>query len=122
MHIIRGETLSLVFEPITDMLDRSVVGYEGLCRYISRNINVEAFVNSLSAREHLDILSLQLQKYQKWVEQHPELYQGRCLFLHINQEILFEADFPTLFVPYQRYYPINLVLGSQRPLWQCRAQ
>lgn len=116
MHIIRGEVFSLVFEPIVDMLNSVVVGYEGLCRCKNLDINAETFFKSLSVREHLDLLSLQLQKYQKWVEQHPEFYQGRALFLNVNQELLFEADFPTLFVPYHRYYPINLELEPQDSL------
>ncbi|MEG0007341.1 MAG: hypothetical protein RR721_08455 [Aeromonas sp.] len=112
MYIIRGEIISLAFEPIVGMLNNDVAGYVGLCRCANRNVNVEELFKRLSVREHLDIITLQLQKYQKWVKQHPELYQGRCLVLKVNQESLLDADFPTLFVPYHRYYPICLVLEA----------
>lgn len=116
MHHVRGETFSLVFEPIVDMTSDKIVGYEGLCRCSNSNVSAEIFFKTLSIKEHLDLLSRQLQKYQKWVEQHPEIYHERTLFLNINQELLLEADFPTFFLPYCRHYPINLELEPLRPL------
>lgn len=116
MHDIRGERFFLVFEPIVDMLNNEVIGYEGLCRSELGNVNPETFFKTLSINEHFDLLSKQLQKYQKWVEQHPEIYQGRRLFLNINQELLVEDDLLALFIPYYRHYPISLELEPQYPL------
>ncbi|WP_409011838.1 EAL domain-containing protein [Aeromonas salmonicida] len=116
MHHIRGETFSLVFEPIVDMVSDKIVGYEGLCRCSDSNISSERFFKTLSVVEHFDLLTHQLQKYQKWVEQHPEIYRECTLFLNIDQNLLLEADFPTLFLPYCCYYNINLELEPRCPL------
>ncbi|MGL4666860.1 MAG: hypothetical protein ACRCWR_02900 [Saezia sp.] len=116
MHVIRRETFSLVFEPVVDMLNDEIVGYEGLCRCANPRISAEIFFKQLSTQEHLELLSRQLQKYQKWVEQHPERYQARALFLNINQALLLESDLPGLFVPYNNYYPIHIELELMWPL------
>lgn len=110
MQRIRGEVFSLVFEPIVNMVTNRVVGYEGLSRCANSAVDPESFFKALSAREHLDLLSCQLRKFQKWVAQHPEIYRGKQLYLNINKALLLEPELLTLFIPFYRYFPINLEL------------
>lgn len=116
MLTIREETFSLVFEPIVNLTSDKIVGFEGLSRSINNNVNSEVFFKEINVDEHIRLLDMQLLKYQKWVQQHPEIYGDKWLHLNVNQELLLTLDFHTIFIPYNRYFPIHLEVELVKPL------
>jgi EAL domain-containing protein (putative c-di-GMP-specific phosphodiesterase class I) len=118
MYKIKGIDFDFKLEPIVDLLDGAVVGYEGLSCCSNSKIENEHFFKSLEVNEHINLLSRQLEKYQKWVDVHPEIYKDKTLCLNVNRELLSADDFYALFLPFNKYYQIGLEIEFDKQ--ECR--
>lgn len=110
MYQVNGVDFYFKLEPIVDLLDGMVVGYEGLSCCRNSKIENEHFFKSLHISDHIDLLSRQLTKYKKWVEVNPEIYKDKTLYLNVSRELLSIDDFCSLFLPFNQHYQIGLEL------------
>lgn len=105
----RGDFCSRL-EPIVCLRHGEIIGYEVLSLCLTDKTHPEKLFNQLSADDHIELISRQLDKYQKWTEQHPELYKNKKLYININDIIFQDTELVSYFLPYCRHYGISIEL------------
>lgn len=103
-------------EPIVCLKKGKIVGYEMLSKCLTDNTHPEQLFNQLSADEHLELLSRQLEKYQKWTEQHPELYKGKKLYINLNDKLFEYPELTSYFLPFCRIYDVSIEIEKHYEL------
>lgn len=66
-------------------------------------------VGSLSSTcQSLDDVSRTLEQYQKWMEQHPELFRSNTIWINMSCELLSISDFYIYLIPFCHCMKIQL--------------
>lgn len=111
----RGDFRSRL-EPIVCLQRGKIIGYEVLSRCLTDDTHPEKIFNQLSADDHIELVSRQLEKYQKWTEQHPEQYKNKRLYININDKLFEEPELSSYFLPFCRNYGISIELEKHDTL------
>lgn len=116
VYKINGVELQLRLEPIV-LLDSGIpVGFEALSRITksstSTPFDYEAFFSGLEVADYQYVIERQLEIYQKWSEQHPEMFGGKFLFINVHPAILEDRDACQSFLPYLRYFSVAIEVDS----------
>lgn len=124
---VRNFEFNMRLEPIIDLCVNKAVGFEALSRLVTDDVgreafNYEFFFSGLTVDEHLSVVHAQLDIYQKWSEQHPEIYGERFLFVNVSPMILDDDDAFYTFIPYVNSYPIALEIDSHLSALSKRAK
>lgn len=115
-YTVKDILFNLRLEPIVYLRDGCTVGFEALSRLADRShhssFNYEIFFSDLSADESIHIIERQLEIYQKWSAQHPEIYGGKSLFINVSPLVLEDQDACNCFIPFLRYFNIAIEVDN----------
>lgn len=94
-----------------------IIGYEALSRPIGDSIDVEVFFKLIPLAAAQACLNRQLEGYQKLSHQHPELFQGKRLFVNVRRDLMCTQGLCALFLPFSLEFDIAFeVDASSEPL------
>ncbi|UXB09950.1 EAL domain-containing protein (plasmid) [Aeromonas dhakensis] len=114
---VKNTELQLRLEPIVSLHDGIPVGFEALSRVVTcliscNSFDYETFFRSLDKSDCEYVIERQLEIYQKWTRQHPEIYMGKFLFINVHPAILEDSDACQRFLPYLRCFSIAIEIDS----------
>lgn len=113
-YVVSGERLALRLEPIINLKDNQVIGYEALSRFVKKDrvYDYEAYFLNLSSCTLIGIINRQLEIYQKWHSQHPEIYGDKVLFINIRTDLLEDNFFVSTFLPFSKLFKIAIEIDA----------
>ncbi|QTL94362.1 EAL domain-containing protein [Aeromonas jandaei] len=113
---VMGEVLAIRLEPIVDLVSNETIGYEALSRVVqygnTSQFDYECFFSRMTPCDLIGVLNRQLEIYQKWHSQHPEIYKGKMLFVNARVDLLDDDFFVPMFIPFSRTFKIAIELNA----------
>lgn len=117
MYSVLGHHFNMKLEPVVDLHNNRIIGYEALSRPVDKAINVEAFFQLIPLAAAQACLARQLERYQKLSRQHPELFEGKRLFVNVRRDLMCTEGVFAVFLPFSREFDIAVeVDASFEPL------
>lgn len=116
-YVVSGERLALRLEPIVNLKNNQVVGYEALSRFVENTnkddaYDYEGYFFNLSSCALIGIINRQLEIYQKWHGQHPEIYSDKILFINVRKDLLEDDFFVSMFLPFSKLFKIAIEIDA----------
>ena len=116
-YFVSGRQLALRLEPIVNLRTNKVVGYEALSRFVEKKSkdsisDYEGYFLNLSPCALISVISSQLEIYQKWHSQHPEIYANKILFLNVRRDLLEDDFFVSMFLPFSKTFKIAIEIDA----------
>lgn len=116
-YVISDKRLALRLEPIVDLKKNEIVGYEALSRFVvgeavQAGHDYESYFSSLSPCALICVINRQLEIFQKWHSQHPEVYSDKVLFINVRPDLLEDEFFVSMFFPFVRRFRIAIEINA----------
>lgn len=116
-YVVSGERLALRLEPIVHLKNNQVIGYEALSRFVEKTnkdsaYDYESYFFNLSSCALIGIINRQLEIYQKWHSQHPEIYGDKVLFINVRKDLLEDDFFVSMFFPFSKLFNIAIEIDA----------
>lgn len=114
-YVVSGKRLALRLEPIVNLRKNQVIGYEALSRFVetaSNNTDYEGYFFNLTPCALVGIINRQLEIYQKWLNQHPEIYGDKVLFVNVRRDLLEDDFFVSNFFPFSKLFKIAIEIDA----------